>query len=432
MKQFLSFILCINLLLPLIGMDNPNQSLLPYKTFNDYRLCRLDALKNSAENDFYAIMHKAEEQKNYIIYGACIDMLVPQDVSKKCIPEHIHDAYKKTIKQEIISNKKQESCTKPKIIISNDGTHFVHNITFDLQDLYDKLIATQTGHEVSQLYNRCRDALTFSPDSKYLLIKEYTYNTDKSNVLLYDIATNKHYILSHKKITSIQTIQISNDSRYIMLMGTSNNKTWQERYKLWKINKQGAPQPKDLYEKHMMNYPAMFHPTSNHIIYSPGIKTLCQTSIKTPRINKPETPNEYWNAKNINATSDSTCFLTSNHAHTDYQNTLFITKNAHSFDAITSTDLPNQSFSKYYWISRLVVPHKKIVTHITNNGHTFQLLDNTLAIVGSYTPEQDALISALATDDTGNYVAAGYDSGAIIIWNISIFIHKFQLRYITF
>ena len=394
--------------------DDINNPLKPgsYQTENLYRTLTPD--------EYYNLMGIAEKLKARTFYTNLIEQVLPSDCSRLCIPDP------QQIESICRSNIIKKNHTKksfpgngvgfPDIIISNNGQYTVHNVVLDESGITSTLWNTKTCTTIKNIVSTYVDYLSFSPDSTYIIVRE------APNIFVYyNITQDKEYPLTLPDYFNRScTITISPDSKHIMISGTSTqNNRHTRRHALYSLDANNIPQPVTLNSPHWEEVrSATFHTDNKHIIYNAHRETLQTCLIASPNdITARDEDGQSVAVNTLTINADGTHILTEYYFH-DYRDCGKILFNIENLSAITSIEFPNQSCSKFIDLSPLSIPRKKLFTHITNFGYTFELLDTNACTIASHTTKNSS-ISALAVDNTGNYLASGYTDGTIIIWDLS-------------
>jgi WD40 repeat protein len=298
---------------------------------------------------------------------------------------------------------------KTHLMISNDGHHFVHMLSN-----YPKLMHTEDRSHIHNIYSGYRDSLQFSPNNKYYLAK----GDDQTG--FFDLTQQKNLILFTKKETPCFGITISNDSQHILCEGRHHAQQPNPIYLLWSLDEQGKPKRTPLKNDLYHAMATIFHPDNKHIIHNQHRDELCLYNIATTEdiIISPTRDEKVFCLDTFTLTPDNKTIVAKTapkdlNAQPDY-----ILFNIENINKVTAITLPSQSCHKNADLPILSIPHKKIVTHITNKGRTLQLIDHNAQLLASYNAGKDTYITALAVDTTGLHLAVGYVDGTIIIWNL--------------
>lgn len=402
---------------------NPIEISIPAESFNlfcAFHPISAKTLYNTlAPNSYYQLMDVADKLKALSVYVNLLCKALPNDIIQKYIPKNIETIRKNKVikkyytKKELITNLQRLENKAPEVVISNDGNYVLHNIRSHFNGLPIKLWDIKKNLEIDSFCSIEQNLKTsfFSPNSTYAIIQGHEY------VFMYLIAKKKQYPLCISVYCKAnQEISISPDSKHIILFEPLSNHN-----ALWSIDSNNKPQQVFLEPRIWDRFVqcAIFNHDSKKIIYNGYQKSLNTCSIESPN-----TPGKQSKLSQENYHSTNTLSLLSDGIHViahspfpdlqNFKDTIFSLKNIHTY-----TSIPNQSCANILPLPRLDIPHKKLVTHICNMGHTLQLLDLDAQVIASHTTKSNAHISALAADTTGNYLACGYSDGTIIMWNLS-------------
>lgn len=326
----------------------------------------------------------------------------------------------KIIKESCIKNILQKGeqyhdDTKPKLMISNNGLYFTHNIAFELGDSKTKLIDIQNRKAIYDFYGRGK-SIQFSPNNHYCITNEV------QGVYIFNIIERTKQLLIENLDWSSESlcygITISNNSKHILLEGRHYGS--KEKYNLWSRSEYGALYPILLQNDLLHSKAVAFHPNNRQIIHSSHSEKLKVIDIDT---DKTKTITSDINASvhyidSLNFKSDNTKILARTQ-HTTYGGPIgHILLDITNLDSVTSVSLPQQSCHQPEELPMLCIPNKKMLTHITNNGGTLELISENAALIATHHAKKTHYISALAVDNTGNYLASGYSDGTIMIWHL--------------
>lgn len=399
MKHILIFSLCIST--NLIGMKITNSSDFTHKTHDEiYKIMEGINKKSKLHND------------DLLTYKKCLIRILPLEICKQI------DQYGALLRNQIIqkyyiprtmTQVDLYSPYQPELNISNNGNYFMHNANecTSLMDSSNWVVLSFTTNSVF-----------FSPNNKYCIIRCLTGTKFYS---FSDFCTKQRKLSNPDVLSNV--VGISNDCNHFILASRENATPSIPRYNLFTINKKGLPEDIHL-ENNLYDAKAIaFHPDNIHIFHNKNNDTLNLYNINT-RENKEIAS---YCDKNVNHFSH----LTFNHDNTKMiARTIFhsldkystqggyMIFNIENLDNVTSITLPLQSCHEKAELPVLSIPHKKMLTHITNEGRMLILLDEEVRPVASHTAPKNSYISALAIDYTGNHIAIGHSNGTIIIWNI--------------
>jgi WD40 repeat protein len=360
------------------------------------------------------------------IYKKCIAHVLPLDICK-----HIDITYS-LINNKIINENclpsieiygKSLNGYKPHLTISNNGHYFSHDIaykdshyfshdiTYKLGDSKTKLRNIQTNQEIYSVYASSGDPVVyFSPNNEYCVIK----GPFKS--YLYNISQRNEHLLNND---TCYGITISNNSQYILIEGRHEMAQSTPTYTLWTLDAQGIPHPTPLKNDLYHSMAVAFHPDNKHIIHNTCRDILNLYTIATQEdkeITSGYDENVYC-IKTLTFNSDNTRIIAKTDLN-DYGKYGHILFNIENLDNVTSITLPPQSCHKKKYISAMCIPHKNMLTHITNEGRTLELLDENAQVITAHHAKEKTYITTLAVDSTGNYLAIGHSDGTIIIWHL--------------
>lgn len=295
------------------------------------------------------------------------------------------------------------------ITISNNGHYFSHSFSNNSQ-----LICTEMN-PVETINTGYISPIHFSPNSTYCVIKGDTHT------YFHDLINKTDYSLIEREENLCLGITISNSSQYILLEGRHKIQQSRPIHFLWIINEKGEPNKVFLKNDLYHSMATIFHPDNNHIIHNQYADELRLYNIETAIdiIISSEKDKNVLCLDKLTITSDNkTILATTNPKEIDAQPD-YILFNIENLDKVTAITLPQQSYHNDTELPVLSVPHKQMLTHITNEGKTLQLIDHNTQLIATHNTTDDIYITTLTVDTTGNYLAVGHSDGTIIIWNIS-------------
>lgn len=360
-------------------------------------------------------------QKYLPRYKKCISTILPMELCK-----HIDDLYAQLSTPAPKIRASATTSNVPTLAISNNGYYFAHNIANGITS--NKTLLMNTHDTIAVLPSE-KNKIIHSPNNEYCIIIDNP-EAYKIDVSLYNIAQQKRTLLAQEAKEC--AITISNDSKYILIK--QQHPTYPpSMYKLWTINLQGVPQEIPLKKQPGYKYDdvldilyaaksVIFLSDNEHIIYNDRQDQLqfCNLTTQTSKIITPHNNiyrYKYHSLENPVITTDNKqllykrCFL--DPSEHDYA--LF---NIETLSNIEPIIIQPQSCHKTE-LPIMAIPHKNMFTHISNKGCTLNLIDEKSHIVTSHNTENGSYITALAVDNTGNYLASGYSDGTIMIWNMS-------------
>ncbi len=298
---------------------------------------------------------------------------------------------------------------RPHLTISNDGHYFAHTISKD-----PELLHTEAQNITTQIYSGHRTPLCFSPNNTYYIVRD-THCTYFSN-----LPHPTHFDLTNQKYNICFGITISNNSQHILFEGREAIQQNIPSYLLWTLDANGIPQKTALKNNLLHTMAVIFHPDNNHIIHSQWADELRLYNIATTEdtIISPKRDENVFYINTLTITPDNKTIIAKTDLRKFDTQPGYILFNIEDMSNITSVTLPQQSCHKDADLPVLSIPYKNILTHIINEGRTLQLIDHNAQLITSYDAKNDTHITALTTDTTGSYLAAGYADGTIIIWNL--------------
>lgn len=298
---------------------------------------------------------------------------------------------------------------RPHLTISNDGYYVAHTIAKN-----PELIHTESHNIATQLYSGHITPLCFSPNNTYYIVRDThcTYFSKFPHMTRYEL-TNQRY-------NTCFGITISNDSQHILFEGRDTMQQSTPSYLLWTLNANGIPQKTNLKNNLLHSWAVIFHPDNNHIIHSQWADELSFYNIATTEniIISPKRNENVFCIDTLTMTPDNKTII----AKTDFKKLAtqpgYILFNIEDLAHVTAITLPQQSCHKDTELSVLSIPHKNVLTHITNEGRTLQLIDHNAQLITSYDAKKNSYITALTVDTRGLHLAAGYSDGTIMIWHL--------------
>ncbi len=352
--------------------------------------------------------------KQYLpFYKKCIASILPLEICKQIDLFSAllkNKKIKETYRKKIIETQKFYNRDIPNLTISKNGHYFSHNIFYRMGDYQIKLRATKDDKFGYNITTDARTPLYFSPNNKYCIVRE------SDGIFFYNLITSARRSLIKSKQTCFG-ITISDDGQHILCEGRNKIAQSTPIYKLWTLDAHGIPQTIPLKNNfHSMN--VIFHPDNKHIIHNTCGDELrlynLETSDDTIIASKCNANIYLFN--NLTRTPDNKKILAQPIIEQCSGN--YILFNIENLDNVTSVTTPQQSFCAGQDLPVIYIPHKNMLTHITNQSRTLEILDEKLNIIASHTTTEGIYITALAVDNNGNYLAAGYSDGTIMIWNL--------------
>ena len=416
----------------------------------------IDVASQSNNDDLYAIMEKIEQNKpklykgrsfniaeklhdknikdtTYFLlckqylpfYKKCIAGILPLDICKQidnfCAQLKNKEINKAFIKKTGMTGDIDSRFPQP-LKISNNGQFLTHDLAQRGHVPYTTLFDTKTGFFPT---NGLSKPLCFSPNNKFCV----TISKDQINY--YKLQDNfSSYHSSAQTIDHCFNIIISDDSKYILAETRHAYQQSRPIYKMWTVDDQDMPQSIPLKDDLICSTAVIFHPDNQHIIHSNHQDELRLYNIETSedKIISPATNKDVHWIEKLMLNSDHTTIIAK--IAPIFRNFIghrkYMLFNIENLDNVTAISIPEQSLDDNVAISELsellqpqCIPHKRMITHITNCGHTLQLLDENMQCVASHHTKESVRVTALAIDTTGDYLAAGYSDGSIMIWNVS-------------
>jgi WD40 repeat protein len=354
--------------------------------------------------------------KQYLpFYKACIAHILPLDICKQidCISAQLRN---KEFKEMLIQihvegtnqNKNLEYHKKP--ILSDDGHYLTYTLTENNYNLLT-FINVETNEAHFQYHNN----LYFSPNNEYCVVPALAKHF---NSYLYDLRHQQFYSLHHE-LNSDEQIIISHDSqRFLSKRVRFSSSDQNPLYTLWTLNAQGIPQKTDLKEDIYNSEVALFHPDSKHIIYVQNGTALHAYNLETQEdaIISPQWENfPYCRITSLSLTFDKTKLIAEVH---DYNpNQAFYNHPDVAFDIENLTHVKNICLPYDGYGKTVYIPYKKMFAQILKT--MLCLYDENMQPVTTHPLQEELEITALAADNTGNYLAVGCSDGSIMIWNVS-------------
>jgi WD40 repeat protein len=374
--------------------------------------------------------------------------ILPYDLCKHCDLLFISDKNKKI--KEAYKEKKWNIDQYidirherlPNLIMSNNGHYFAYSFlqkyTFKHEHcMYLVKILDNRCSEMSHLKNK--EFIHFCPDSTYYIVEHPQgatlnyFSSPLSEKNPYLIANDNPCLMTkyHTLLGLAKDIVISNNNKYILLPKRGNPCDY---YELWAIDAQGMPQEiplKNKYGHHLLRTfggAVMFHPDNQHIMYNDHAAQLQLYNIETEQ-QKLITQREPGYSGNVSylkdpvITPDNKKLLLKgkSDSYNKHNHLLF---NIETVDTtIKSVIIPQQSCHQKQRpeesdLPILYIPHNNMLTHITDEGNTLNLLNENAQVVATHKAEKGTYITVLAVSSTGYYLAAGYSDGTIMIWNL--------------
>lgn len=413
--------------------ENPIQLPINAEDFHLFRVMHMvtaDTLRKTIANDsYFQLINAAEKLKALKTYVNLIREILPkEDETEKSGSIFSAHITHKWIPNLILSDTIRQQCTgyswttgdsvnrsTPKIYFNNDGKLFAHDVAFDFgSDI--TLCNTETHTQDYQFSSGSRHPIFFSPNGNYIISKE-TFG-----LFLYNILTKKKHQLLDRD-NSFVTVSISDDSRYIINEGRHHIMQSTPVYTLWKLDESNIPQPIALKNDLRHSHAVLFHPDNEHIIRTNDDLYLYDIATHEDKklTDNPETISLEHRLTFCPGKTHMLCDAFVQNCEHGHWKALLKVKD---YTNITPVLLPLQSFhqisrDKIQYIAPQHIPHKNLVTHITDKGKTLLLLDENATLVASHSTKDDTYISAIAADPHGNYLATGYSDGTITIWDLS-------------
>ncbi|HLJ31371.1 MAG TPA: WD40 repeat domain-containing protein [Candidatus Babeliales bacterium] len=391
----------------------------------------LDLLRKR-HDDIYTIAKTTQDltscYKNYLCYKHCIAQFLPSELCKYI------DKLSALINKKEIANSfikkiaveaNPDAYYQPSLAISNNGHYYTHNIVLGFADPASKLMDINDNNTIKKFYpwGHSDKNIHFSPHSNYCVIRE------GKETSLYNLITKESYVLFKKEsnYSDIHTINISNDSKHILLEELKNGNSSRVTYTLCTLDAQEIPQVKHLHlgtkldglsaeEKEsiadlMGSRFAIFHPNSKQIIHNRFADQLELYDIDSGenKIFKPCSNKKFFITE-LSPTDDKKKIIAQIIAQEKFH-LLFDIENPEN---ITSQLLPEQAHN----VNTICIPHKNLCTHSLLNTFPLQLINQQGKVVATHSIPS-ASITALTTDITGNYLAVGYSDGTIMIWDVA-------------
>jgi WD40 repeat protein len=359
----------------------------------------------SKKDDEYVLLYKAHIARN-LPHDICkhIDYLYAQ---LKNIGRKETFIKPKTAREPWINRRYDE--WRPHLTISNDGHYVAHTISKN-----PELLHTESHNLTTQIYSGYRAPLCFSPNNKYYIVK------DTHGIYLSHLPHITRYELTTQKYNTCFGITISNDSQHILFEGRDAMQQSTPSYLLWTLDADGIPQKTHLKDNLLHSWAVIFHPDNNHIIHSQWADRLRLYNIATTEdiIISPKRDENVFCIDALTITPDNKTIIAKTNLKKLDTQPGYILFNIEDINNVTAITLPQQSCHKDAELLVLSIPHKKIVTHVTNEGKTLRLLDHNAQLLASHDAKENTYITALTVDRTGSYLAAGYSDGTIMIWNL--------------
>lgn len=367
--------------------------------------------------------------KQYLpFYKTCIASFLPHDICK-----HI-DIFSALLNNKVIQEKcitkilhsgRSYNTDAPQLSISNNGYYLAHNVcnhVILVKNICFNLINLKTKEFLTTFRAADRNSICFSPNNKYCIMG----GGNACNTGIYNLSNKRMWNIVDYTNDQVFEVIISNDSRYILIKcGPTYAKAL---YELREIDAQ------EKVVEHYLEWPmhgsmaAAFHPDGKHIVHNRSDDKkrntlysyeIISTGMHISRWDKQITEyNESVNCINtLEFNNDNTRIIAETQL-TDSDACGHIVFNIENLDNVTSVILPPQSCHQTKKLPVLSIPHTKMITHITDNGCTLQLFNEAAHVIATHNAPHNSYISALATDNTGNYLAIGHSNGTIIIWDL--------------
>jgi len=256
-------------------------------------------------------------------------------------------------------------------------------------------------------------------NKNHVLIKRINLEDPRQSKLI--ISDNNNFFtrnISYGEET-IYRFVIAPDKKNILIDFRTNLIPSMPRYRLFKVNHKGLLNGVYLKNNLTQASAVNFLPNNEQIIYSDYDNRLHLYDIATSdstqiTFNGDEIIGNIINVTFINDDRILAKTISKKYDTYHYGHVLFNIKN---LDNVTTVTFPEQSCHKKM-LPVLCIPYPKMFTHITDNGRTLQLLDETMNIVASHSAPENSYISAMAIDPEGKNLAIGHSNGTIIIYGI--------------
>ena len=324
-------------------------------------------------------------------------------------PQETNQKIKETFVKKIVASQKIHPNFEPILIMSDNGHYYAHNFTWNqtimVSDQHDNLFNTGNLHP-----------LCFSPDNKYCILE------NKTDLYFYNIIQKNRICLTNGLPDMGHKLAISNDSKHILFDTRDTTKQNSLMYKLlWTLDDRGRPQLRRLNNNLYSSAPVIFFPDNQHIIHVIHDKCGEELYLYNLETGKNNHISSLWNDGNLHidtltVTADNKRIIVT--PVNKYHNNLNILVNIEDLGNITTMFLPEQICGKIK-VPQVYIPHKKMFTRILSPTNTLYLFaENTTQPIATHTTEKGVNCTALAVDNSGNYLAAGYSNGTVMIWNL--------------
>jgi WD40 repeat protein len=356
------------------------------------------------DDDFYKYVYKKEIVRS-----------LPLDVCNHI--DHLYALLRnKTIRESLIKTTGMQGYKK--LFISNNGHYYAYanDYNIELRDI-------EQSNIIGTFSSRTKKTpIYFSPSNDYCVIKSGASPGIRQTTYLYNFIQSQKHIITPKEHYYCSGITISHDSKYVVYKDKNGGII--SKYTPWILDDQGTPQEITLKNNYFTSSRAViFHPDSKHIIHNKYQGELYLYNLETGE-NK-----IIFHAKNSNTDhidkltliSDNKKIIAETRFKSDfsYDPHHYILFNIENLDNVTSVAIPQQSCDTKKQLPVMAIPYKNIITHIGDCGRTLQLLDDkTLQCITTHTTQEGVYITALAVDNSGNYLAVGYSDGTIMIWHL--------------
>lgn len=367
------------------------------------------------EIDIYKKLEIAHQEKNLSLYKICAAKILPLDLCKHIDTvyafihnQKIKEAFTKNI---IIDEKKSYNTSRPKLIMSNDGHYFAHNIVLELCGSTMQVLDIE-NKSINQFISPSRNlSISFNLDSKSYITKE------PLGTFFYKRNESLNYRLLDKE-TRCPSVIFSNDGQHIVLE-TDDGGSF-SAYRLFSLHPQiintllETTLKKDL----IGGRTVIFHPNNQQLIINYGGNKLHLYTIATQEdIVMTQPDDKVYVIRAMSVTADNKRIMAKRDL-TDYGKHDYALFNIENLDNVTCVTIPTQSCFGEKQLPVLYIPYKSMLTHIANQGRTLEILDEKLQLIASHTTTNNVYITALAVNNSGNYLAAGYSDGTIMIWHL--------------
>lgn len=349
-------------------------------------------------------------------YTKRIVEILPIDVCKQidCISAQLRN---KTIKELLIKTTSDISTSKPKLFISNNGYYFAHT------DRYNIHLRDIEKNNIVDTFSKCgiKNPIYLSPHNEYCVIRSGASVGICQTTYFYNLIQKRKHIITPEIHFHCSGITISHDSQHVLYKDDNGGSI--PNYTLWTLDTQGKPQEITLRNNHLNGSGAViFHPDNKHIIhnrYEDELRSYNRETGEDKIISHIKNTDAYC-IDRLTLNPDNKKIIAKTRFSDDERYNIhhYIIFNIENLDHVTSVTIPKQSCGTKKQLPVIAIPYKNIITHITNEGRTLELLDENAQLITLHTTKNNTYITALAVDKTGNYLASGYSDGTIMIWHL--------------